>query len=237
VGGDAAQTSVGEDGTFTIQTWTLSLLELVRDPGWDRYVFRAEVRHINSGTGGHAGLYCAQRETATVNGSIHLFVHLSFNEVFDAKLSVPDVPQGVPRPPTPKGNTVHLDYRLYRDGGPEVKWDRGINSRGTELFQATGGGSAGPWRTLIVLVTPERIEARWIATPGGAEEAVGALLPAELAKDTLQALDSMRKARPLDTSVEAVRPAFSTRGSLGLHVLNGSASFRNVTVEPLGEAK
>jgi hypothetical protein len=135
------------------------------------------------------------------------------------------------RPRPPAGNRVILLHRLYRDGGPEARWDREIGRGGAFRFQPAGPGSA-PWRTLTVLVTPERIEARW----GADGERVGDLWSADLRSKTRAALDGLRKSHPADPSLEGVDPACPPRGPLGLYVLNGSASFRNVTVAPLGEA-
>jgi serine/threonine-protein kinase len=231
-GGDAGQTSLAEDGTFTIHTWKLSLLELVHNPGRKRYRIRAEVRHLKCGFGlSHVGIYCTHREYPTADGPIHRFTHLSFNDIIDDKEEHALLTKGLPRPPPPPaGNAVSLHHRLYRDGGPNTQWDQGIVGVDARLFQPVRPvGSV--WRKLTVFVMPEGINAVW-----GDGQPVGELLTAELLAKTRETLARMRKFRPSDTTVSEVDPAFSARGSLGLHVLNGSASFRNVIIEPLGEA-
>jgi serine/threonine-protein kinase len=232
VGGAEAQTSLEADGTFTVHAWRFGLLELVRDPGRARYRFRAEVRHLRCDIGlSHVGIFCTHREDATVAGPVHRFTHLAFNDILDERDLHAEATKKSPQPlPPPAGNTVSLFYRLYRRGGPDTRWDRVIDSRDAELFQPAGP-VGGPWRILNIRVTPERIEARW-----GDEERVGELLSAELPVKALQQLKLMRKLRPLDHSLDAMDPAVFSRGSLGLSVYNGSASFRNVTIEPLGEA-
>src|SRR5205823_5144431 len=54
-GADGGQTSVGPDGTFSVHTWTLSLVELLRDPRCDRYHICAEVRHRRGSLRGEVG--------------------------------------------------------------------------------------------------------------------------------------------------------------------------------------
>jgi eukaryotic-like serine/threonine-protein kinase len=237
VGAEAAQTSQAQDGTFTIHTWTLSMLDLMRNPRRGRYRIQAEVRHLNSGDYGAVGIYCNHREQRTSLGTAHCFTHLTFNDIRDAVALYDDLvpklpPPPPPLPPRPAGNQVRLFYRLYRDGNPATHWDAGVAGQSAELFRAAGLTPAPPWRTLTLLVTPERVEARWDVR----EERVGHLVPAGLPAATLDALNDLRDLRPGDPSVAEVDPAFALPGSLGLYLYDSSASFRNVTIEPLGEA-
>ncbi|HKB42255.1 MAG TPA: hypothetical protein VKD72_37860, partial [Gemmataceae bacterium] len=163
-----------------------------------------------------------------LGGPIHRFTHLSFNDIRaeDADVRV-ELPKDVPRA---SDNRVNLSYRLYRAGGPDTLWDNGVVRSSAQLFKPAGF-SGGPWRALTILVTPEKIAAHW-----GAEDPVGELSTADLPGKIRKTLNLMRKLRPSDPSVDQVDTTFSPRGSLGLYVLNGSASFRNVIIEPLGEA-
>ena len=51
---------LGDDHVFTINSWSLALLELVPDPQSDRFRITAQVRHEKSDTAGEVGLYFAQ---------------------------------------------------------------------------------------------------------------------------------------------------------------------------------
>jgi hypothetical protein len=62
---ERAKTAVGEDGTFSVQTWELGLLELVSDPQREHYRFRVQVRHETTQQEGRVGVYVAHSLGAT----------------------------------------------------------------------------------------------------------------------------------------------------------------------------
>ena len=64
--------------------------------------------------------------------------------------------------------------------------------------------------------------------------AVGDPIPiGELVQSTIDTLDVRRKVLPDDPTTNAVTPGFAPRGGLGVFVQDGTASFQDVTVEPL----
>src|SRR5262249_39296136 len=159
--------------------------------GQVRYRLRAEVRHLKSGNLGRVGIYCTHREDPAAGGPIHRFTHLTFNDKIEDAAVHAELPPDLPprlRPRPPEGHRVILLHRPSRDGGPEARWDREIGRGGAFRFQPAGPGSA-PWRTLTVLVTPERVEARW----GADGERVGDLWSADLRSRTRATLDGLRK--------------------------------------------
>jgi hypothetical protein len=228
VGGERAHASLADDGTFAIHAWKFGLLELVRNPGLERYRIQADVRHLVSGVGyGSVGIYFTHQLYPTPADPFHRFAHLFFDDINDVRMVQAGLPKLARPPPPPTGNRVSLVFRLYRDGNQDSYWDNEIDNQGKALFQANGLGG-GPWRSLTILVTPDEIEARW-----GQSELVGRLLPSKLAAKTNQAIHKMRQTRPLDPSLVPVTLAFSSKGSMGLCVYNSTASFRNVLIEPL----
>src|SRR5262249_44272902 len=65
---------------FAVQSWTLSLLELLRDPRCDHYRFSAEVRHFEGTFEGMVGLYFAYSRGG-FGDDVHCFCTLTFNDV------------------------------------------------------------------------------------------------------------------------------------------------------------
>jgi serine/threonine-protein kinase len=143
VGDKAAKVEVGRDGTLFVNTWSLALLELVRDPQCTSYRLSAQVRHDAVRTPGEVGIYVGHRKFA---GDAHSFVDLSFNDI--------------------SGHNVHVGPHLYRVAGrspePEliVGWPAGP-------MQPAGLGQTD-WRRLGVEVRPGGICALWEGEPIGA---------------------------------------------------------------------
>ena len=55
----------------------------------------------------------------------------------------------------------------------------------------------------------------------------------EIARNVDTECDALRALRPAEPLIQELRPRFDPRGGLGLYVLRGAASFRDVRVEPL----
>jgi serine/threonine-protein kinase len=233
-GGNGRRGSVAPGGTFTVSSWGVGLLELVRDPQWDHYRLHAEVKHEKSAPArGEVGVYCAGREFQAAGGPIHFFTRLTFNDIVSAKGRWDErfgrAPPGKPRPPRPKGNKVFLAPRLYAEWGQKVIWNWALAGANPELFQPAAR-PGGPWRRLEVEVTPEAVRAWW----GEDRQPVGVLTAQGVVNHTTLALTLRKKMRPDDRSVDRIDPGLVPRGSLGLVISESSASFCRVVVEPLG---
>jgi serine/threonine-protein kinase len=225
-GQEAAQVAAAPDGTFRVVSWTVCLLELVRDPQLSHYRIRADVRHEKSKVPGEVGLYFGLQECATDEGSLLSYGQLSFNDIDDteqeARARLADLP--VPLPPR-QGNPVVLCRRFYgpRPGG--APWDQRLGTRAPRLCHPAGHMGGG-WRTLTVEVSPERVQAYWGDEPAGR---VGEIPAQEWAEHLNGGASGAPPIPPVPS------PQFSPRGGIGLYVENGSASFRRVVVGPLGE--
>jgi serine/threonine-protein kinase len=225
VGGGKAQTSLAPDGAFAVHSWDHSLLELLRDPGHDRYRVRAQVRHESSDDFGEVGLYVCHAERARGAETVHSFLQLTFNDVRAVDDESRLLPPGVSAPRAP-GNPVNLLGRLYVRGGPRARFDERLRSIRPAHFRPAGFGGGG-WRALTVEVTPERVRGFWEGGVSAGTIQVGGTAAA--AEDVL-ARHGLAGPGPRPGP-----PLFPACGSLGLFVLKGSASFRAVTIEPLAE--
>jgi serine/threonine-protein kinase len=224
----AAVRSLARDGTFSVQTWDMCLLELARDPAVSRYRIRAEVRHEQSSqkTPGEVGLFFLLREQETPEGPVNSFGQLTFNDIVAsadlAALAPPDLPVALV---VPQENVVRLCPHLCPPGSHLVANDHRVGGRSPRLFKPAGH-QGGDWRALTVEITPHGVRGEW-----GAGKAVGEISAKEWGDKVGRALAAPGAATPPADAP----PDFSPSGAFGLYVEKGSASFRRVVVEPLGE--
>jgi hypothetical protein len=207
-----------------LQSWGFSLLELIRDPQGESYRFRAEIRHDESDTNGEVGLYFAHRGYPSAQGRVHQFLQVSFNDIQILGRPLRPIP-GFPadRPPLP--NSVCLSPNLYAEGGALGRWSRRLPGRSAG-FPPAGRGQTS-WRNLLVEVTPERIRARW-----GEDKWIGTLTSNEVSDSFRNEKRELLIRMPDEGCVLDLHEQVKNRGGLGLSVHRGSASFRNVVVEP-----
>jgi serine/threonine-protein kinase len=226
-GQSAAQSSIEPDGTFRVHTWTLGLLDLLADPQHQRYRLRAEIRHDRRGdyVVAEAGLYVMHHSQDLGGAALHSFYLIVFDDIRD----IDEAFQGVRKGPAPvKGNPVRMHPQIYSEPGQPTACDISLPGLDKRLFQPAGF-RGGPWRQLTVEVTPDSVRVFWQDTLVGEGDRNQAMA------DARAALAKYRTQRAGSVAERATDPQFEPRGSLGLYVLNGSASFRNVRVEPLAD--
>jgi serine/threonine protein kinase len=203
------------DGAFSVQNWEHGLVELLPDPRLQCYRFSAEVRHERQANQeSKVGIYFAHSEHPEGKGVAHFHCVVAFNDLVDVGASDANGAR--------RGNVVQLEAHRQPPAGL-VHDKAGVAETESFFAPAKPVGALGPWRPIAVEVRPKTIKVFWkgrcIATTPRA---------------TL-----MGDARPLiarpDQPLPPNSPQFAPRGGLGLFVSQGVASFRNVTVEPIGE--
>jgi hypothetical protein len=107
-----------------------------------------------------------------------------------------------------------LGYRAEEEDLPFSRTHRPVS----ELALPAPPEGDLPWRRLSLEVTPEEVRASWRT------QALGATSYADLTRL------ANRFSNPFHQNFPA---GFSPRGALGLYVMGGQASFRNLVVEPL----
>jgi serine/threonine-protein kinase len=218
------------DPTFAIQCYDTALLELLPAPLPERYILRAQVRHLRSAEGG-AGIYFGYRKHETSHGVEHTYCRLSFadvgaraNQLRTDRRAGRGANLGEPQ----RFNTVCLSLRYFRERGPMPQASGHTDTRVKKSYpppDQSEGPPWPPWRNIAVRVTPDSIEPLW-----GDDERIGKLAPSArilLAKHILEVDES-----ELDPTVE-----YGPGGGLGLVVEQGVASFRHVVIEPLFEPR
>lgn len=222
-GAETSQVSLSQDGTFAVHSWGLCLLELIRDPQSERYEISAEVRQENGRLPGEVGIFFGLQEIESQRGIVLTYGQLAFNDI-DSELenwkrNVPIAPQSSP----PKGNEVHFRPNIYgRLSDPAD--DESLNGAPPVCYFPPGGLHADPkeWRRIVVTVTPEKVRSSWNGMLAGESP-------------TSDWDNQLNSALALDCQVSATRPiCLSLRGAIGLYVSKCTASFRMVTVKPLG---
>ncbi len=89
------------------------------------------------------------------------------------------------------------------------------------------------WRKLEVEVTSEVVRAWW----GENRQLVGTLTREWTAKHAALSLRDLKNLPAKEYYLNNILSCVAPRGSVGLVVSRGSASFRNVVIEPLGSTK
>jgi len=190
------------------------LWEFTDDPHSETYEFSAEVRHDDSGGDSEVGLYFNHRWNDPANQRRGAFHTLAF------------VDRGTLLEPQPGGGfqgAVTVRSRLFEIRTvPFVPFDSGIV--GSPFNAARPIGSPGPWRKLILRVSPNGIQAAWEPTRNRREE-VGAASGAELSRGLYRLAVSIQELLDVPTG-------YRPRGGLGLYAQNGQLSFRNVVLTP-----
>jgi serine/threonine protein kinase len=206
VQGDPAQAPSERGGEFSVQSWGLGLLELVRDPRRDSFRLSAEVKHVESHEHGEAGVYVAYRASDGPGRRTHFFVPFSFNDI---------------RPAIP----VRLFPCLHAEGVPRGG-DLRVAGRSGNLCTPAGYGRTG-WRRLVLDVGRDALTAFW-------EDGVpiGTLRHREVISKAGALLGDLSGSDPAHPYAGVDPSEIAFRGGLGLYVLRGSAAFRSVVVTP-----
>jgi serine/threonine-protein kinase len=220
----STQISLAPDGSFSVHTWSLCLLELVPSVRQESYRITMEVRHEKSDISGEAGFFFAYHAYPGREGDIQLFTQLTYNDVRNVTEMFDLLPEKE-RKKAAAGNRAYLFPHLYSEGKEGSVIDRRMSGPAGPPFKASNMGNR--WRRLEVLVTPAAIQSSWDGNP---------LKDFALA-DLLERVDDnwtdLRSLRPDDPFVQGVPAEFPASGGLGLYLFYGSASYRNVTITPV----
>jgi hypothetical protein len=225
-----SQKEVSPEGVFSLHARGICLVELVRNPRRDRYLFHARIRHDDAAMlEDQIGVFVAHQVHATPAGEVHQFAALSFNDILSQKEFHRTLfaNQANP-PPPPPGNPLALDPHLYAEAGAGP-WTPGLHY-GPRFYFEPARAAGHLWRDIEVEVGPQGIRAFWEGRPMRELTAVAYL------DSTADYLKKLRQLQPDDLHAQGLEPGYSPRGALGLYVRNSSASFCEVSVRPLEDA-
>ncbi len=214
LGTDTSRWHPSGDGALVVETSDLAFLELLPDPICPGYVFRARVLHSGGTGNSQVGIGFLANTRTDTGGKDHCVVALAFADrgAYARK--------GI--------GTVALWY------GRRVEHARKLEAM-QPFPRPRHEFSAGPgqWRELAVKVTQQTIETCWQGVPTGAVGR-GEVTDHVRRKMLVTPLGPGKAAEFADVgtpNLGAHNVVF--REVLGLFVHQGSASFRDVAVEPL----
>jgi serine/threonine-protein kinase len=220
---DRSQVSLAEDKTFTVESFPLCLVELVRRPPSVPYRLYAEICHESGREAiSEAGIYLGHCAYPASKPKLHVFTRLSFDGVHD-KTAL-----------QPRGNAVELSPLIYAPGELEMYQQVRVGGAQGAWFQR--GRLPFPWRAIEVVVTPQSLE----AFRDG--QRVGELSAAQMTNSISGALTMLRGKHKFPNDSAHDVPSdfppsdFHWRGSLGLYVYGGLVHFRSVRITPLTQA-
>ncbi len=226
-GDESTKVSISADGSFSVHSWSVCLLELLPDPRRQGYRFRVRVRHENSDMPGVVGIYFAHRAFPGPINEYHLFGGMTYNDIRSAKDYVERFPPDVAaKLNAPRENHVHLGVGVTGEHQRGVPW---------EYLPAVCAGAPflprnennRTWRDLEVVVSPEGV----IGTRDG--QAVGFLSAADARRNLGNIVNVAAKRNPDNPFLKGIDPSYSPGGGLGLLVYRGAASFQSAVVTPL----
>ena len=162
-GPHGSSSTLADDKTFTIHSWTLNLLELLPDPKCDRYRFTAQIRHETASdvVAGEVGLYFARVGVGdTNNRAVHSFLQLSFNAVIGDAEFRQRLPADFARRRPVRKNPWLCCHTLYSERvcPPKRKFQARRRIRAT-VSTARREQQRGRWHQVEVILTPERVTA------------------------------------------------------------------------------
>jgi serine/threonine-protein kinase len=211
---DPSQETHLQDGTFSVKSWGLTLVDLVRNMQSSEYSISTWVRHDEGlGVAGEVGIYFARSRRPQSNGIEHLLYTVKLNGLNDARKSNAGS----------AGNPVQLrierQFEPYRIGN--------MCTAGLPAYLPIESTDQEVWRKLLVKVMSDRIQVTvWRdAQLWNESESTTVLL-----RDLTNAMETVH-----NIDVPETVPPISFHGALGLYVFKGSASFKNTIVYPRSE--
>jgi serine/threonine-protein kinase len=212
---DESQKVSMNNGVFTVKSWGIGMLDVVRDPQSTSYSFSTWIRHDEAFVQeSRVGVYFARKKRSRSDGIENIAYTLKFDDRFDERLLYPKV----------AGNYVGLWY----EHAFEPIHDGQKHTVGGSLYLPFSQAEIGTWRKLLVDVSPKQIRFTfWRDSQIWADsQSISVSL-----EEVERARDSQRKElADIGLLEPETLPDNSFRASLGLYVYRGTASFCNTVV-------
>jgi eukaryotic-like serine/threonine-protein kinase len=207
------------DGAFTFDARPACYLELLPRLPCERYRFRAEIRHESRipRTLGEVGLYFGYREYVLTGGQKAFRSYLVHFMDADGQLN-PGRPEAY----------IALEDEVVTWRPNDVP--RGSHSPVGSITFDPARTLPGPWRQVIVEVTPRSIRGLWAS--GMTMRPFVTLSEKKLALGT-QRRQKEVSAKRLAPGTDLVLEGFDPHAGLGLYASQSIGAFRNVVIEPL----
>jgi eukaryotic-like serine/threonine-protein kinase len=220
-GDEKTKVTANADGTITVSSWSLCLVEYTPGPAGTPYRFRAKIRHEVSDRDGRVGVYFAHQAHPGTFGETHMFGRMTYNDIGKASDAYGRAEQAPPSPiPDPAENYVRLDF-VTRVAGQDRPSTGSLELAAGAPFTVCGH-QGNCWRALDIMVAPEAATGAWEG------RAVGSASADKITAVFAEKLQHARWQMPGDDLLRTVTARYDPRGGVGLVVERSSASFRFV---------
>jgi serine/threonine-protein kinase len=201
------------DGAPGFQSHTQSLLELTPDAPSERYRFSAEIKHVSGrGEDSRVGVYFGPSHALAPGGELtSRWYGFQFTELPPADMSRPGL--------------TGYDHLTVRAKGEAWTYSTTL---GPVFPFPSAMDLPGPWRRIVVDVSPGSVFVSW-RTPEGTLVAADPQPARSLGGADLRLRGQFSP--PEDTRGLPV-PDWVPRGPVGVYVINAGIAFRNVVIEP-----
>lgn len=230
-GEDCSQVSQFEDGTFTVHTTKVCLVEMLPKVSKKNFRFSAKIRHHQGEPSSRVGLYFAHGIFPGPVSGIQQFTSLDFTDRSSAVATWEKIPFAK-KPPRPKGNSVAIAHTVTTWQKPFLDCScQGNLLQGACFvpgFLSATKNTDMPWRVLEIRVLDHECHGYWNGDP------VGTMDAAMFENAATQSLAVLGKNLGDPSLVAAVPSTFCSTGGIGLYVTRGVATFSSVHIEPLG---
>jgi serine/threonine-protein kinase len=228
-GQEAGQMHASAKGPLTVHASNQAMLELMPDPGIDRYRLWARVRHFRAHKATAVGIYFARFRQPTSQGEVDCYGQLIFDDITDPVEVHRAAHGGDPEPP--RLTWSNLIPRLSLADVERRGWNCPAEGLHSGWFAPAGAFNQRE-HDLEVKVTPEGVRGFW---DGQAMEAYKeTMLPAgRFVHNSRKQVMNLAQTPLGRIFARELRLDFAPRGGLGLWVNRASASYSNVVLEPL----
>lgn len=210
----ATRTGLNSEGVFFVAAGSPALVELLTDPGTDRYRISAEIRQDGFLGDAMVGVYFGHSVTRTKTGDVHVFALLRFSDLGSQAEQIKEADQ-------PSKSLVGLDWLCLVSPVTTGKDWRRRNGTSREYVPPGPYHPPGPWRQIAIEVQPEQFRATFDNLPlrDFQQKPIVSWTKQELPKLVPQLVGHEVNATP--------------RGGIGVIVHGAEVSVRNVRIERL----
>lgn len=209
---------------FSVSTWDVALIELVRGANVRRFRFEAEVRHVRAAALGWAGLMIFHNVHRAGEHKAHCFTALTFSDHEDIVAQwARDVQKlGAPKP---EGNHVRLQAMILGADFPAEF--PGLVTDYVGHFRP-GDPANPPWRKVALEVDDEHVRCIF-------DESVGVVELKDFRSRAIgwNAKNPWNAGKPFKLHLPELDRVFATELGIGLYVRQSDVQFKNVVIEPL----
>jgi hypothetical protein len=203
------------------ESGSAALLELLPNPGLQRYRMSAEIRHIHAqGANSVVGIYFGHQVSATPEGQEHWYYRIKFADIgsLRGKFGMPVVGSD------DSGSDriyLHLCHRRADEKLTDPGGDQILLNQDYPVPALSGDRAYGPWHKVTVTVEPDGLQVWWDQKPLHR-------VSRERIKGYAEGLISRKPNAHVTFPTDPLG-----QGGLGLFAEHGVALYRNVIVEPL----